>query len=50
MYDIALSFDPHISEAHFNKGNKDLHLIGYSLINLNRYDEADISFTKPIEM
>ena len=36
--------------TYVNKGNKYLHIIGYSLMNLHRYEEADISFTKPIEM
>ena len=50
MYDKAIKLDPDYFFNYIKKGNKYLRIIGYSLINLQRYDEADLSFTKPFEM
>ena len=50
MYDQAIKYHSKYYRAYISKGNKLLHTTGYSLINLKRFDEADILFTKPIEM
>ena len=45
MYNEVIKYDPYYYQIHINKGNKDFYAKEYSLINLQRYDEADISFT-----
>ena len=51
MYEKAIvEYDPKSHYIFIDIGHKYSNIIGYSLMNLDRYDEADISFTKPIEM
>ena len=49
MFDQAILHKKYY-QTYINKGNRLLNKIGYSLLNLKRYEEGDISFTKSIEI